>query len=130
MRVARTCLVLLAATAALGGCDYAGRPGPRDRMVPEAVTGAPVSCIPLNAIRETQVRDGRTIDFLSGSRRGWRNVLPAQCPSLAFERAVTDSTSLSQLCSTDIIRVLAQFGGRPRPAAACGLGQFTPIELR
>ena len=127
--------VLLAATigaAALGACtDYGMDHGYRADRVPMAhITGPSVSCIPLAAINETPVRDGRTIDFLSGSHRGWRNQLPANCPGLASERAFSYATSLSQLCSTDIIHVLEQIGGRPTPGASCGLGQFTPIDLK
>ena len=94
------------------------------------MTGPDEACIPLTGFSQTVVRDARTIDFLSSGRRGWRNVLPNDCPGLASERAFSFSTSLSQLCSTDIIRVLHSSGGRPDPGAACGLGRFTPIELR
>lgn len=129
----RTLAALALGAAALSACTYDGRSpaaASRDRVPPAVVTGPAVSCIPLSAISQSPVRDGRTIDFLTSSRKGWRNVLPDQCPSLASARAFTYSTSLSQLCSTDIIRVLEQWGGRPMPGAACGLGQFTPIELR
>ena len=134
-RRARRLRFLLAATigaAALGACgDYGMDHGYRaDRVPPARVTGPSVSCIPLAAISESPVRDGRTIDFLSGSHRGWRNQLPANCPGLASERAFSYATSLSQLCSTDIIHVLEQIGGRPTPGASCGLGQFTPIDLK
>ena len=92
-----TPLVLLA----LAGCaDYAGGPGPyRAERVPAArVIGRPEACIPLSRIGDTRVRDGRTIDFLSGpGRRGWRNTLPYDCPGLAREEAFSFNTSLSQL---------------------------------
>ena len=126
------------ATAALGAgalaaCTYDNRgvPMAATEMAPAAlVTGPAQSCIPIAAFSSTPVRNGHTIDFLTSSKRGWRNTLPNDCPGLASERAFSFATSLSQLCSTDIIRVLAQYGGRPMPGAACGLGQFTPIELR
>jgi len=124
----------VAATALLAGC-YAYEEGPRrsapfDRIPAAEVTGPDQSCVPLTGFSQTVVRDARTIDFLTVGKRGWRNVLPDDCPGLATERAFTFSTSLSQLCSTDIIRVLENFGGRPQPGAACGLGRFTPIQLR
>ena len=129
-----TAALALAGTMAVTACDYYGAPrgASREWMDRAAVTGPNESCIPLSAISETRVRDGRTIDFLTTSRRGWRNVLPGpgSCPGLASEKGITYSTSLSQLCSTDIIYVLENWGGTPRRGAACGLGQFTPIEMR
>jgi len=131
IRTARFFMAATLGAALVAGCGYAGqdRRGSRDRVPPAQITGPAVSCIPLFAFRETQVRDARTIDFLRG-RQGWRNVLPMNCPRLATERAFTYATSQSQLCSTDIIRVLENFGGRPQAGEACGLGKFTPIELR
>lgn len=119
----------------LGGCyGYAEGPSASSRAdrVPAArVVGTPEACIPLTAFNETRVRDGRTIDFMAPTgRRGWRNTLPYDCPGLASEQAFSFNTSLTQLCSTDIIRVLDRTGGDIRPGASCGLGQFTPIELR
>lgn len=100
-----------------------------DRRAPPAATptGKPVSCISLSAIRETRVRDDRTIDFVMRGRGIYRNVLPYACPSLGFEERFGYATSLSQLCSTDIITVL-----RTPPitaGASCGLGQFQPVTL-
>ena len=125
----------VAATALLAGC-YAYESAPHrttaavDRIPAAAVTGPDESCIPLRQFSQTVVRDSRTIDFLSTGRKGWRNVLPNDCPGLATERAFSFNTSLSQLCSTDIIRVLQNYGGGLQPGASCGLGRFTPIELR
>ena len=126
------------ATAALGAgvlaaCTYDNRgvPMAATEMAPAAlITGPEQSCIPVGAFSSTSVRNGHTIDFLTSSKRGWRNTLPSDCSGLASERAFTYATSLSQLCSTDVIRVLQNWGGTPRPGATCGLGQFTPIELR
>jgi hypothetical protein len=83
------------------------------------------SCIAISQIRESRVRDDSTIDFIMRDGRTFRNTLPGRCPSLGFEEAFTYSTSLSQLCSTDIIRVIHQ-GGGPQLGAACGLGKFVP----
>ncbi|MDE2561934.1 MAG: hypothetical protein KGL48_06750 [Sphingomonadales bacterium] len=101
----------------------------RADRVPAAKPAGPMQgCIPLAQIRESRVRDDRTIDFRVGSQ-WYRNTLPYQCSSLGFERAFSYETSLSQLCSTDIIHVLQHFGDTLEPATACGLGQFQPIEL-
>ena len=101
--------------------------GAYDR-VPEAVaTGKPRSCVPIASLRQSHVRDDRTIDFMTGNRTGYRNVLPNACPGLGAERRFSYATSLSQLCSTDIITVFYQTGA-PR-GASCGLGQFQPVTL-
>ena len=60
--------------------------------------------------------------------RVYRNTLPNTCPRLGFEEAFTYETSLTQLCSTDIIYVLENFGGDLRRGAGCGLGEFIPVE--
>jgi hypothetical protein len=130
----RFALPALAATMALGGCyGYEQGPrhsGPMDRIPAASITGPDEACIPLTQFSQTEVRDNRTIDFLGAGRRGWRNILPTDCPGLSSERAFSFNTSLSQLCSTDIIRVLHNEGGSLRPGGACGLGRFTPIQLR
>ena len=55
--------------------------------------------------------------------------LTADCPSLAREKAFTYETSLSQLCSADIVYVLENWGGQPHRGTTCNLGQFTPVEF-
>nr|WP_255504805.1 hypothetical protein [Novosphingobium sp. EMRT-2] len=99
------------------------------RDVPAATpTGPAVSCIPLVGIRESQVRDDWTIDFRTAGNKWYRNTLPYRCSSLGFERAFSYATSLSQLCNTDIITVIAT-GGGGGPRGSCGLGSFQPVEL-
>lgn len=100
----------------------------RDRDAPLATPiGAPVSCVPLRSIRETRVHGDKVIDFHMLGNRVYRNVLPQSCPSLGFEERFSYATSLSQLCSVDIITVL-QTSELSR-GASCGLGQFQPVEL-
>jgi hypothetical protein len=96
--------------------------------VPEATpAGKPQSCIPLNFIRESRVRSDSVIDFVMRDRRVYRVTLPQGCPSLGFEQRFAYQTSLSQLCSTDIITVLYQSG--PTRGASCGLAPFQPVTL-
>jgi hypothetical protein len=117
----RTTLALLALTLAAQSLGAKSR----DEVPPGTPDGKAQSCIPIIGIRESKVRDDRTIDFFIG-RRVYRNVLPNSCPSLGFERAFSYETSLSQLCSTDIIHVFRQ--GMPQMrGASCGLGQFQPV---
>jgi hypothetical protein len=118
MRLATAALLILAAAA----------PAADRRRVPEATpTGPAVGCIQLSQIRETQVRDDRTIDFFLRGGRVYRNTLPRSCPNLEFEQRFGYATSLNQLCSVDIITVLQL---PPSPAgASCGLGRFQPVRL-
>jgi hypothetical protein len=63
-----------------------------------------------------------------GNRKIYRNTLPNSCPTLGFEKRFSYRTSLSQLCSVDIITVLYNVGSSLQPGASCGLGKFQPME--
>ena len=93
------------------------------------VVGAPVNCIDASRIRSTRVHDDRTIDFVMNGKTTYRNTLPARCPQLGFEEAISYDLRGGQLCSPDIIYVLDRVGGGIRRGPACGLGEFVPIEL-
>lgn len=103
----------------------------RDRGVPAATpTGAPLDCVQLRQIRATHVRSDQVIDFEMLGGKTYRNTLPNSCPSLGFEERFSYKTSLSQLCSVDIITVLQSGGGSGlMPGASCGLGKFQPVKL-
>jgi hypothetical protein len=108
-------------------CAPTNPDAPRDIRAPAAtVTGEPVSCISSNLIRNTKVWDDYTIDFEMRNGRTYRNTLDHRCPELGFEERFAYKTSVSQLCSTDIITVLHSGGSR---GGSCGLGQFVPIEV-
>lgn len=117
------------ALAALTGCSNYGasdKAAPVSKAPAAKVVGEAVDCVSIAGLRST-VRDDQTIDFEAGSRT-YRNTLPYSCSSLGFEKAFTYETSLSRLCSTDIIHVLQSAGGRLDRGASCGLGKFVPIE--
>lgn len=97
-----------------------------DPYVP--TNGKALDCVQIRSIRSTNVRDDRTIDFIMNGNKVYRNSLPNSCPSLGFERRFLYRTSLSQLCSVDIITVLYNAGTNLQPGASCGLGQFQPME--
>jgi hypothetical protein len=101
----------------------------RDRnAVPLAEpTGKPVDCVSLRSIQSTRVHGDRTIDFHMNGGKVYRNTLPISCPSLGFEERFSYKTSLSQLCSVDIITVLQSPGLSQGPS--CGLGPFQPVKL-
>lgn len=114
-------LLLLAATP--------GTAGQRRNQVPEATpAGKPVSCLRLSEVRESIVRDGSTIDFVTRGGKVYRNTLDGgSCPGLAFERRFVHRTSTSDVCSNDIITVLTE---PPMVrGASCGLGKFQPVTL-
>lgn len=128
MRIALPAVLVLA--AALAACSEttprtAAAPPPPPPKNTVASAAPPSGCVQLSQIRESRVVNDSTIDFYLRDGRVLRNTLPNSCPQLGFERAFTYSTSLSQLCSVDIITVIIQ-GGGPRTGASCGLGKFAP----
>lgn len=119
----------LAVLALIAGCSGSTPTRPpvatASAIPPRPTATAARSCVDLSRIREARVVDDRTIDFYLSGREVLRNTLPYACPQLGFEKAFTYATSLSQLCSVDIITVIVQ-GGGPRRGASCGLGPFVP----
>ena len=122
-------IALAAVPLALGACTQQ-RPSDYPAVAPAAkIVGKAENCVSINQLRESRIRDDATIDFIRSGNRAWRNTLPQRCPGLKAEDAFTYETSLSQLCSTDIIYVLQRIGGGLQRGAGCGLGQFVPVEL-
>ncbi len=127
-----TSLILIGlAASTLAGCAQQYRTADNGPAAPAVrVTGPAQSCIPIRSIRSSPVRDNRTIDFETTGRRGFRNTLPYDCPGLrSSSNGFTYETSLTQLCSTDIIYPLQNYGGSLQRGAGCGLGQFVPVEF-
>lgn len=131
--------LMAAALTIAGGALFAMQPisatadAPRkasDAEVPPArEIGKPESCIDSRNIRSSHVRNDNVIDFEMNNGKMYRNTLPHGCPGLGFEEAFSYKTSISRLCSVDIITVLNNTAGRLDSGASCGLGQFQPIEL-
>ncbi|MDI1297054.1 MAG: hypothetical protein PSY12_14455 [bacterium] len=122
MSASRLILTLALATMALPAI---AKTAP-DPYIPN---GKAVDCVPLTSIRSTNVRDDHTIDFIMNGNKIYRNTLPNSCPSLGFEKRFLYKTSLSQLCSVDIVTVLYTGGGGGlQPGASCGLGKFQPMQ--
>ncbi|MEO6092034.1 MAG: hypothetical protein ABIT04_08255 [Novosphingobium sp.] len=114
----------------LAGCMEGG-PGPHNvaGIVEARVVGEPQNCVPINQLHESRIRDDSTIDFMRGRLKAWRVSLAVPCPGLRSENKFSYETSLSQLCSTDIIHVLHDYGGRIERGPGCGLSQFVRVEL-
>lgn len=126
---ARVILISALIPATLAACAQQ-KPEERPVVAPAAeVIGEPVSCIPLHQINQTLIRDDWTIDFVGAGGKAWRNTLTSRCPTLKSEDAITYETSLSQLCSTDIVYVLRHVGGGLDRGPACSLGKFVPVKL-
>jgi hypothetical protein len=125
MRSLVTMLALSLMTA--GGAAVAKRD--MNEVPPARSLGPAVSCVSLTQLRESRVRNDRVIDFRTTGKKWYRNTLPLDCPSLGFEERFSYQTSLSQLCSTDIITVLYSSGGGLSRGASCGLGKFEPVEI-
>ncbi|MDO7837329.1 hypothetical protein Q4610_19985 [Sphingobium sp. HBC34] len=100
----------------------------RDKADLHVPKGEAIDCVQIRSIQSTNVRDDRTIDFIMNGNKVYRNTLPNSCPSLGFEKRFLYRTSLSQLCSVDIITVLWNAGPGLQPGASCGLGKFQPME--
>jgi len=116
-------ITLLAGTLAIAAPAFAKQD--KDAWKAAKPDGKPESCINLRQIRESRVRDDQTIDFYMNGGKVYRSSLPHSCPQLGFEKRFSYKTSLSQLCSTDIITVLTSPG--ISTGASCGLGQFQPV---
>jgi hypothetical protein len=126
MGIPAYCLI---AAALLAGCaqESTRRQETDRRALAEArPVGAPVDCIELTRIDHTRVRDDRTVDFYMRGREVYRNTLRQDCPGLGFEDSFAYRTSLSRLCSVDLISVIRSGGGPAGPT--CALGPFQRIE--
>jgi len=118
-------LMFIASLALLAGATATARPLKPEQEARIKPAGKPESCVQIRSIRETRVRDDSTIDFYMLGGKVYRNRLPHSCPQLGFEEKFLYKTSLSQLCSVDIITVLTSPG--ISQGASCGLGKFQPI---
>src|SRR3546814_10834989 len=106
-------MALIAASAIYSsGVMAADKDTKSDNLRP---VGEAVDCIYRPSIQHTEVRNDRTIDFHMNGSKIYRNTLPNSCPSLGSERKFSYKTSISQLCSVDIITVLHNMGGGHPP---------------
>jgi hypothetical protein len=120
--------VTLFAVAAVATTGLATVFAREKNVVAMQAVGKPVDCVSTYQIRDTKIIDDRTIDFKMSGGKTLRNTLPYSCPSLKYEERFSYRLSTGQLCSVDVIRVLNSYGGHLQEGAACGLGQFQPVE--
>ena len=87
-----------------------------------------MNCIPIVSIDQSLVRSDQVIDFvMRGRSQVYRVTLDQPCPQLGFEQRFAYQTSLSELCSSDIITVFTETP--PMRGASCGLARFQPVSL-
>ena len=98
-----------------------------DRVPGATPVGRAQTCIPISQIRDSLVRSDQVIDFVLTGRQVYRVTLDRPCPQLGFEQRFAFETSLSQLCSTDLVTVLQS--APTMPGARCGLAPFQPVTL-
>ncbi len=87
-----------------------------------------VRCVSIKDIRRTEVVDDQNILFHLRGKKTYNNHLPQTCIGLAQAKTFKYETSLSELCSVDIISVLDNVAGKFLVGASCGLGMFEPVE--
>ena len=122
-------LKLLPLPLLLLGCAGSRDLASADRVPAATPAGEARSCIRITGIRESRVRSDQVIDFMMRGREVYRVTLPQDCPQLGFEERFSYATSLSQLCSQDIITVLTTAGPGLQRGASCGLAPFQPVTL-
>ncbi|MFT3929148.1 MAG: hypothetical protein QM709_02520 [Spongiibacteraceae bacterium] len=93
-----------------------------------AAAGGNERCIQIKDIRRTEVVDNQNILFYVRNKKIYNNHLPHRCGGLAVGNAFQYETSQSELCNTDVIRVLNSTTGELLPGASCGLGVFEPVD--
>jgi hypothetical protein len=117
--------LLLAACASTSGENV----GPPKELDAYTKTGRTETCLGLASIGETRVLDDEHILFIMrGGNPTYLNKLPRRCNQLGFNRSFSYSTSLTKLCSTDIITVLDTADASP--LSSCGLGVFEELEKK
>jgi hypothetical protein len=87
----------------------------------------PVRCISLARLDRTEVIDDRSIAFFMRSGDIYVNRLDHVCRNLDKGRPFSYRTAIRQLCSSDTITIIEDFGFGFSPGASCGLGIFSPI---
>jgi hypothetical protein len=81
-------------------------------------------CLSLNRIDRMEVIDEQNVLFHMKGGEIYVNNLPHRCNSLDRRDTLMYRTSMSRLCSLDIITVLEPIGFGFSPGISCGLGKF------
>ena len=125
----------LAAALIVSGCAPADPEAQAARAARDAartpavtVLGPGENCITQSQVRQSIVRSESVIDFEMRGGKVYRSTLPNRCPGLTLDRAISWDNSIDQLCRQQIVYSLQNFAGTIQRGAACGLGEFVPVE--
>jgi hypothetical protein len=85
-------------------------------------------CLRLRQIEHTTIVDQRTVLFEMRGDTVYRNDLPQRCPGLVREQRFLYRVTMDQLCNTDLITILEDWGFAFTPGTSCRLGDFVEID--
>jgi len=93
----------------------------------DAVDEGLEKCIDTRRISSTRIVDNRNILFYMRGSDIYHNELPRKCMGLRSGKTISYRTSLSRLCSNDLITLLDSFGMGMSRGPSCGIGKFRPV---
>lgn len=122
--------LILAALAAAGCATTAGEPvneGAAARLASLQRTGDKQTCLNLTLLNEITAVDERTLLIRSGANNWYVSDLGARCRGVVGRgNRIEYTTSQSQLCRNDILRIVDNANGFL--TGSCGMGSFERLE--
>ena len=85
-------------------------------------------CIDTRRISNTRIVDKQNILFYMRGGDIYHNELPRACMGLRNGKTISYRTSLSRLCSNDLITLLDNFGMGMSRGPSCAIGKFRPVS--
>ena len=119
--------MIFAVVLALASLGVAARADQDQRLKGYTLTGTKERCLPIQGIWNTQIIDASRILFFMNGGSVYLSQLPERCVALNRYRGFRYSTSLDELCSTDIITVFDP-GPPVLELGSCGLGEFELLK--
>lgn len=121
---------LLSALAAAGCATTTAEPvneGAAARLAGLNRTGDKQACLNLTLINEMTAVDEKTLLIRSGANNWYVSDLARRCNGVVSRgNRIQYTTSLSQLCRNDILRIVDNANGFL--AGSCGMGSFERLE--
>lgn len=122
--------MILAALAAAGCATAAGEPVNEvaaARLANLQRTGDKQTCLNLTLINEITAVDEKTLLIRSGANNWYVSDLARRCNGVVSRgNRIEYTTSLSQLCRNDILRIVDNTNGFL--TGSCGMGSFERLE--
>ena len=84
-------------------------------------------CIDTRRISTTRIVDKQNILFYMRGGDIYHNELPRECMGLRSGKTISYRTSLSRLCSNELITMLENFGTGMSRGPSCAIGKFRPV---